>query len=89
MRISLYSCADCWLIVAADSEPTEASAERGPLRFEGTVPARLIPETIRAPLLAQCDADGYVEVSEDLGLALLDQTLSLYGTLTVPPPPAP
>jgi len=85
MRISLYSSPACWLIVPADMEPIEAGNRHGPLQFEGTVLSQFIPEEIRAHLLAQCEAHAFAKVSEDLALTLMDQTLSRYGTLELPP----
>ena len=85
MRISLYSSPACWLIVPADIKPTEAGNQYGPLQFEGTVPSQLIPEEVRTHLLSQCEAHAFATVSEDLALTLMDQTLSRYGTLALPP----
>lgn len=85
MRISLYSGLGCWLIAPADLEPIEAINLFGPLQFEGTVPSHFIPEDVWAQLLLQCEAYAYARVSEELGVALLDQTLSRYGTLMIAP----
>ena len=85
MHVSLYSGPGCWLIVPAGLDPIEATKACGPLQFEGTVPSHFIPSGLWSHLLPQCDAQSYALVPEDLGVMLLDRTLSCYGTLTIAP----
>ena len=86
MRISLYSGPACWIMVLAGCHSVAAFTACGPLQFEGTVPSQLIAKDIWTPLLSECQENSYAEISEDLGLTLLDETLRRYGTLTLAPP---
>ena len=84
MLVSIYSGRSCWVTVPAKHKPPPSSVTAcGSLIFESTVPSALVSDEIWKRFRADIDRQGFSQVSEDMGLHLMDECMERYGTIRV------
>ena len=82
MLISLYSGRSSWVMVPSNHRLTvEAITSCGSLILEGNVPSALISDDVWKRFQAEVRQQGFCQVSEDLGILLMDECVTRYGTL--------
>jgi hypothetical protein len=82
MLVNVYSGTRGWVLAPAHMPPPPPP-NYGPLHYEGTVPLDLIKtDYVNAHIWIECALKSYAQVSEDIGLQLLEASLVSYGTLT-------
>lgn len=82
MHVHLYSGAGAWALTLPCREPPpSAHADIGPLILEAVVPRELFPDDCWRHLRSDIERDGYVQISEDLGLMLIEECMYRFGRL--------
>ena len=82
MYLALHSGPTMWALTrAATSIPDGAESRCGHLIFEGMVPTDLFPTDTWPHLDTEIRRNGFVDISEDLGLTLVDECLRRFGRL--------
>lgn len=82
--VSIYSGRSCWVMVPAKHRPPLASVtECGTLIFESTIPSILVSDEMWRRFRTDINRQGFSQVSEDVGLQLMDECMERYGTITV------